>query len=163
MTIRQAKREELPQILLFIRELARYEHLEEEVVAAIESMERWLFVEQKATVLFCCEDQRPIGFALYFYNYSTWEGKCGLYIEDLFIQEPFRGKGYGKALIEHICSIAKEEGCARVEWVCLDWNKESIDFYKGLGAVPMDGWSTYRLSGEALARVGNMKGNKKNL
>lgn len=157
MTIRRATREELPQILAFIRELAVYENLVQEVVATIESMDRWLFVEQKATVLFCCEDEKPIGFALYFYNFSTWEGRCGLYIEDLFIQRPFRGKGYGKALIEHISSIAVAEGCARVEWVCLDWNKQSIDFYKRLGAVAMDGWSTYRLSGEALSLVGSKK------
>ncbi|MDY0288682.1 MAG: GNAT family N-acetyltransferase [Sphaerochaeta sp.] len=161
MTIRQAKREELPQILSFIKELAQYENLETEVVATIESMDRWLFAQRKATVLFCCEDGKPVGFALYFYNYSTWEGCCGLYIEDLFIQNPYRGKGYGKALIEHISSLAVQEGLTRVEWVCLDWNRMSIDFYKSLGAVSMDGWSTYRLSGEALALVGNAKGNKK--
>ncbi len=155
MTIRRATREELPQILACIIELAQYEHLEQEVVATLESMDHWLFVEKKAIVLFCCEDKRPVGFALYFYNYSTWEGRSGLYIEDLFIQRPFRGKGYGKALIEHVCSLAIEERCARVEWVCLDWNKMSIDFYKRLGAVPMDGWSTYRLSGEALRSLGN--------
>ncbi len=157
MTIRRATREELPQILKFIRELAQYESLEKEVVATLESMDRWLFVEQKAIVLFCCEDDKPVGFALYFYNYSTWEGRSGLYIEDLFIQRPFRGKGYGKALIEHVASLAIEQGCARVEWVCLDWNKMSIDFYKRLGAVSMDGWSTYRLSGEALRSLGTSK------
>ncbi len=161
MTIRQARREELPQVLAFIIELAKYENLEHEVVATIETMDRWLFVEQKATVLFCCEDEKPVGFALYFYNYSTWEGCCGLYIEDLFIQRAFRGKGYGKALIEHISAIAVEQGCTRVEWVCLDWNKMSIDFYKSLGAVPMDGWSTYRLTGDALALMGNKQGKHK--
>lgn len=161
MTIRQARREELPQVLAFIIELAKYENLEHEVVATIETMDRWLFVEQKATVLFCCEDGKPVGFALYFYNYSTWEGCCGLYIEDLFIQRAFRGKGYGKALIEHISAIAVGQGCTRVEWVCLDWNKMSIDFYKSLGAVPMDGWSTYRLTGDALALVGNKQGKHK--
>lgn len=154
MTIRSATREELPQILSFIIELAAYEKLEQEVVATLQEMDRWLFVEKKATVLFCCEDEKPIGFALYFYNYSTWQGRCGLYIEDLYIQRPFRGKGYGKALIEHVCSIAVREGCARVEWVCLDWNKPSIDFYKRLGAFPMDEWSTYRLTGDALIRLG---------
>lgn len=154
MTIRSATREELPQILSFIIELAAYEKLEQEVVATLQEMDRWLFVEKKATVLFCCEDEKPIGFALYFYNYSTWQGRCGLYIEDLYIQRPFRGKGYGKALIEHVCSLAVREGCARVEWVCLDWNKPSIDFYKRLGAFPMDEWSTYRLTGDALIRLG---------
>ncbi len=157
MTIRRATREDLPQVLAFIRELAEYEKLGHEVVASIESMDRWLFVEQKAVVLFCCEDEKAVGFALYFYNYSTWEGRCGLYIEDLFVQRPFRGKGYGKALIEHIASLAVEEGCARVEWVCLDWNEMSIDFYKRLGAFSMDGWSTYRLTGEALESLGNGK------
>ncbi|MDT4762720.1 GNAT family N-acetyltransferase [Sphaerochaeta sp. PS] len=154
MTIRSATREELPQILSFIIELAAYEKLEQEVVATLQEMDRWLFVEKKATVLFCCEDEKPIGFALYFYNYSTWQGRCGLYIEDLYIQRPFRGKGYGKALIEHVCSLAVRQGCARVEWVCLDWNKPSIDFYKRLGAFPMDEWSTYRLTGDALIRLG---------
>ncbi len=157
MTIRQARREELPQILAFIVELAEYENLEQEVVATLETMDRWLFEEKKATVLFCCEDGKPVGFALYFYNYSTWEGRCGLYIEDLFIQSPFRGKGYGKALIEHVASLAVQEGCARVEWVCLDWNEMSIDFYKSLGAVSMDGWSTYRLTGDALKSLGKAK------
>ncbi len=157
MTIRQARREELPQILSFIVELAEYENLEQEVVATLETMNRWLFEEKKAIVLFCCEYEKPVGFALYFYNNSTWEGRCGLYIEDLFIQRPFRGKGYGKALIEHIASLAVQEGCARVEWVCLDWNKMSIDFYKRLGAVSMDGWSTYRLTGDALQRLGKTK------
>lgn len=154
MTIRQAIQEDLPQVLAFIIELAEYEHLQQEVVATLESMDHWLFVEKKATVLFCCEDEKPVGFALYFYNYSTWQGRCGLYIEDLYIQRPFRGKGYGKALIGHVASLAVEEGCARVEWVCLDWNKMSIDFYRSLGAVSMDGWSTYRLSGEDLKRLG---------
>ena len=159
MSIREARRDELPKILEFIVELARYENLGQQVVASLESMDRWLFVEKKAIVLFCCEDGVPVGFALYFYNYSTWEGCCGLYIEDLYIKRQFRGKGYGKALIGHISTIAVEEGCARVEWVCLDWNKMSIDFYKGLGAVPMDGWSTYRLSGKALSIMGSKKKN----
>ncbi|HKM07011.1 MAG TPA: GNAT family N-acetyltransferase [Sphaerochaeta sp.] len=157
MSIRRATREELPQVLAFIIELAEYENLAQEVVATLESMDHWLFVEEKAVVLFCCEDGKPIGFALYFYNYSTWQGRCGLYIEDLYIQRAFRGKGYGKALIGHIASLAVEEGCARVEWVCLDWNKMSIDFYKRLGAISMDGWSTYRLSGKALQDLGNNK------
>lgn len=157
MTIREATREELPLLLAFIVELAEYENLEKEVVATLESMDRWLFVECKAKVLFCCEDETPVGFALYFYNYSTWEGRSGLYIEDLFVRKPFRGKGFGKALIEHISSLAVEEGLARVEWVCLDWNRKSIDFYRSLGAVPMDGWTTYRLTGEALRSMGNSK------
>jgi len=157
MTIRRATREDLPQVLAFIIELAEYEYLEQEVVATLESMDHWLFVEGKAIVLFCCEDEKPVGFALYFYNYSTWQGRSGLYIEDLFIQRAFRGKGYGKALIAHVASLAVKEGCARVEWVCLDWNKMSIDFYKRLGAVPMDGWSTYRLAGDALKSLGNSK------
>lgn len=161
MTIRKATREELPQVLAFIIELAEFECLEQEVIATLESMDHWLFVEGKATVLFCCEDEKPVGFALYFYNYSTWQGRCGIYIEDLFIQRPFRGKGYGKALIEHVATLAVEEGCARVEWVCLDWNKMSIDFYKRLGAVSMDGWSTYRLSGEALRNLGSNKAKEK--
>lgn len=154
MTIRRARREELPQVLSFIIELAEYEKLGKKVVATLKDMDHWLFVEKKAIVLFCCEHDKPVGFALYFYNYSTWQGRCGLYIEDIFIQKPFRGRGYGKALIGHIASIAVKEGCARLEWVCLDWNKMSIDFYRRLGAIPMDGWSTYRLSGDALESLG---------
>lgn len=154
MTIRSAVREDVDLILSFIKELASYEKLEHKVVASLEDMEYWLFDQKKGEVVLCCVDGRPIGFALYFYTFSTWEGCAGLYIEDIFIQSPYRGKGYGKALIRHVCSLATEQGCKRVEWVCLDWNEPSIEFYKSLGAYAMDGWSTYRLSGDALEAMG---------
>jgi GNAT superfamily N-acetyltransferase len=148
--IREAKEEDIPKILQFVRELAVYEHLENEAVATVESMRYWIFEQKKAFVLFCCEDGLDVGFALYFYNFSTWKGCCGIYIEDLYVQKEYRGKGFGKALITHIAQIANRKGCARVEWACLDWNKSSIDFYKSLGAIPMEDWSVFRLTDRAL-------------
>ena len=150
MTIREATEADIPKILQFVRELAIYEQLENEVVATPQLMQYWIFEQKKASVLFCCEDGLEVGFALYFYNYSTWKGCCGLYIEDLYVQKEYRGKGFGKALITRIAQIANKEGCARVEWACLDWNQSSIDFYKSLGAKPMEDWLVFRLTGPAL-------------
>lgn len=153
MTIRKATQEDIKQILEFIHGLAAYERQLDEVVATEEGLRYWIFERQKAFVLFCCEDDVPVGFALYFYNYSTWMGSCGLYVEDVFINEPYRGKGYGKALFKHIAGIAVAEGCKRMEWACLDWNENSIAFYKSLGAVPMDEWTIFRLTGDALVQL----------
>jgi len=150
MTIREANENDIPRILQFVRELALYEKLESEVVATPEQMHLWLFEKKKASVLFCCNDGLEIGFALYFYNFSTWKGCCGLYIEDLYIQKEYRGRGFGKALITEIAQLANKEGCARVEWACLDWNQSSIDFYKSLGARPQKDWSVFRLTGPSL-------------
>ncbi|AEV29641.1 acetyltransferase [Sphaerochaeta pleomorpha str. Grapes] len=150
MTLREATEEDIPLILQFVKELAMYEHLENEVVATPQLMRYWIFEQKKASVLFCCHDGLEVGFALYFYNYSTWKGCCGIYIEDLYVQKAYRGKGFGKGLITRIAQIANKEGCARVEWACLDWNQSSIDFYKSLGAKPMEDWSVFRLTGLAL-------------
>jgi GNAT superfamily N-acetyltransferase len=150
MTIKEATKEDIPTVLAFVRELAVYENLEKEVVATAESMHYWIFEQKKAKVIFSCEDGVAVGFALYFYNFSTWKGCCGLYIEDLYVQSAYRNKGYGKALVSHIAQVANREGCARVEWACLDWNQSSIAFYKSLGAKPMEDWLVFRLTGPEL-------------
>ena len=149
-TISTAVREDVPQILQFIRRLAEYEHLENEVVATEALLEEWLFDKEKAEVLIAREGEIPVGFALYFHNFSTFLGRAGIYLEDLFVLEEYRGRGYGKALLRRLAQIALERGCGRLEWCCLDWNQPSIDFYRSLGAVPMSDWTIYRLTGETL-------------
>ena len=149
-TISTAVREDVPQILQFIRRLAEYEHLENEVVATEALLEEWLFDKEKAEVLIAREGETPVGFALYFHNFSTFLGRAGIYLEDLFVLEEYRGRGYGKALLRRLAQIALERGCGRLEWCCLDWNQPSIDFYRSLGAVPMSDWTIYRLTGETL-------------
>jgi GNAT superfamily N-acetyltransferase len=144
--IRQAQPEDAPLILTFIKELASYEKLEDHAVGTVEDIQKTLFEPTpKARVLIVEMNQKPAGFALYFYNYSTFLCRYGIYIEDIYVRETFRGQGLGKALLKHICQIAKEEGCGRVEWWCLDWNEPSIDFYLKLGAEPMSDWTVYRL------------------
>lgn len=150
MEIRQALPEDVPQILDFIRGIARYEKMENEVVATEALLHEWLFEKQVAEVVFAEEAGRPVGFALYFYNFSTFVGRAGIYLEDLYVYPEHRGKGYGKALFMHLVQTAVQRGCGRMEWVCLDWNRPSIDFYRSMGAISMDGWSTYRLTQEAL-------------
>lgn len=140
-------------ILDFIKKLAEYEKMSDDVVATEELLEKWVFEEQKAEVLFVSEDGKEVGFALFFHNFSTFLGRAGIYLEDLFVLEEYRNKGYGKGLLKQLARIAKTRGCGRLEWACLDWNKPSIDFYLSLGATPMDEWTTYRLSGETLARL----------
>ena len=134
----------------FIHELARYEHLEDEVVATESLFEEWIFDKQKAEVLIAQEGEKPVGFALFFHNFSTFLGRAGIYLEDLFVLKEYRGRGYGKALLRRLAQIALERDCGRLEWCCLDWNQPSIDFYRALGAVPMSDWTTYRLTGETL-------------
>ena len=145
-----ATRADVPQILRFIRCLASYEHLENEVVATEELLEEWLFDREKAEVLIVREGETPVGFALFFHNFSTFLGRAGIYLEDLFVLEEYRGRGYGKALLRRLAQITVERGCGRLEWCCLDWNKPSIDFYLSLGARQMNEWTTYRLSGDSL-------------
>ena len=142
--------EDTALILRFIRELAAYEQLEDQVVADEETLRRWIFEKKGAEVLFVLEDGREVGFALYFHNFSTFLGRSGVYLEDLFVLPEYRGRGYGKALLCRLAAIAKEEGCGRLEWWCLDWNKPSIDFYRSLGAQPMDEWTVYRLAADTL-------------
>lgn len=150
MKIRYAERTDCALILQFIKELADYEKMLNEVVATPEILEEWIFDKQKAEVIFAMEGATEVGFALFFHNFSTFVGRAGIYLEDLFVRPEHRGKGYGKALLQQLAKIAVERGCGRLEWVCLDWNQPSIDFYKSLGAVPMDDWTIYRIAGPRL-------------
>lgn len=148
--IRFATKEDTPLILSFIKALAEYEKMSEQVVADEKLLSYWLFEKNKAEVVFALENGKEVGFALFFHNFSTFVGKAGIYLEDLFVLPEYRGKGYGKGLIKFLARLALERGCGRMEWWCLDWNKPSIDFYLSLGAEKMDEWTTYRLSGESL-------------
>ena len=149
-SFRKAVREDVPLILKFIRALAVYEKMEDRVVSDEKLLESELFDRQKAEVIFALEREKEVGFALFFHNFSTFLGRSGLYLEDLFVLPEYRGKGYGKAILKKLASIAVERGCGRLEWSCLDWNKPSIDFYLSLGAVPMSDWTVYRLTGNTL-------------
>ena len=153
LTFRYAKEQECEKILFFIRELAKYEKMEDDVVATPELLREWIFEKKKAEVIFPTVDGKEIGFALFFHNFSTFLGRAGLYLEDLFILPDHRGKGYGKATLRELARIAVERGCGRLEWCCLDWNQPSIDFYLSLGAVQMSDWTTYRLTGETLENM----------
>lgn len=150
---RTAERQDVPLILQFIKDLAEYEHMLDEVVADEATLEEWLFDKQKAEVIFVLEDGVEVGFALFFHNFSTFLGRAGIYLEDLFVKPEHRGKGYGKALLKKLASIAVERGCGRLEWWCLDWNTPSINFYLSLGAEQMSDWTTYRIAGETLKRL----------
>lgn len=125
----------------------------DEVVADEKTLEEWIFDRQKAEVIFALEDGVEVGFALFFHNFSTFLGRAGLYLEDLFVLPEHRGKGYGKVILKKLASIAVERGCGRLEWWCLDWNKPSIDFYLSLGAQPMSDWTVYRITGDTLTKL----------
>ena len=153
VTFRKAAREDTALILRFIRALAEYEHMADQVVTTEEQLEREVFDRAGAQVIFALEGETEVGFALYFHNFSTFLGRRGLYLEDLFVLPEHRGKGYGKALLQRLAAIAKEEGCGRFEWWCLDWNQPSIDFYKKMGAIPMDEWTVYRITGDTLDKM----------
>ena len=150
VNFRFAKRQDVPLILKFIRELAEYEKMLDEVVADEAMLEEWLFDKEKAEVIFACLEDKEIGFALFFHNFSTFLGRAGLYLEDLYVLPEYRGNGYGKALLKKLAAIAIERQCGRLEWCCLDWNQPSIDFYLSLGAKPMSDWTTYRITGKTL-------------
>lgn len=150
ITFRRAAEPDLPLILGFIRELAEYEHMSGEVVATEELLRDWLFERRAAEVIFAVAEGREVGFALFFGNFSTFLGRGGIYLEDLFVKEQYRGRGYGRALLRELARIALSRGCGRLEWACLDWNRPSIYFYLSLDAEPMDEWTTYRLSGKTL-------------
>lgn len=152
-TFRAATREDVPLILRFIHDLARYEQLEHEVVATPAVLEEWLFDKEKAEVIFAVSDGREVGFALYFHNFSTFLGRAGLYLEDLYVEPAYRGRGIGKALLRALARIAVARGCGRLEWWCLDWNQASIDFYRSMGAEAMSDWTVYRIAGETLAEL----------
>ena len=150
LTFRFAGEEDTGKILFFIRELAAYERMSDQVVATEELLREWIFRQKKAEVLFALEDGAEVGFALFFHNFSTFLGRAGLYLEDLYVLPQHRGKGYGKALLRRLARIAVERGCGRLEWWCLDWNTPSIQFYRALGAQPMDDWTVYRITGDTL-------------
>ena len=140
-------------ILDFIKDLAAYEKMSDEVVATEDLLREWIFEKKKAEVIFALEDGKEVGFALFFHNFSTFLGRSGLYLEDLFVKTEHRGKGYGKGLLKQLARIALERGCGRMEWWCLDWNQPSIDFYRSLDAEPMSDWTTYRLAGDTLRKM----------
>ena len=150
LTFRSATEADTGLILQFIRALAEYEKMLDLVVADEASLADQLFRQKNAEVIFAVEDGVEVGFALFFHNFSTFLGRSGLYLEDLFVLPEHRGKGYGKALLKFLAKTTVERGCGRLEWVCLDWNKPSIDFYLSLGAKPMDEWTVYRLTGDTL-------------
>lgn len=154
--IRNANENDTPIILSFIKNLAVYEKLPHEVSATEEILHKSLFVEKNAKVIFILEDGKEIGFALYFYNFSTFTGKKGLYLEDLFVLENYRGKGYGKKLLAYLADIAIKEDCSRFEWIVLDWNTPSINFYKSLKAFPLDDWTVFRLQKEYLNNLAKL-------
>ncbi len=155
VSYRYATREDVSLILKFIKDLAKYEKMEDEVVATEELLEEWLFDKEKAEAIFVMLDLKEIGFALYFHNFSTFLGRSGIYLEDLYILPEYRGYGYGKSILRKLAQIAVERGCGRLEWWCLDWNKSSIDFYLSLGAEPMEEWTVYRMAGDALKDLAN--------
>lgn len=153
-SFRSATEEDCALILEFIRLLAEYEKMLNQVSATEETLREWLFEKQKAEVVFVLDEEgREAGFALYFYNFSTFLGKAGIYLEDLYVRPEYRGKGYGKALLQELARRAIKQDCGRLEWCCLDWNRPSIDFYLSLGAEPMNDWTVYRLTGSTLAAL----------
>ena len=153
LTFRSANENDCGLILEFIKALAAYEKLSDQVVATEALLREWIFEKQKAEVIFACEDNKEIGYALFFHNFSTFLGRAGIFLEDLFILPEYRGKGYGKEFLRKLAQMTEERGCGRLEWSCLDWNKPSIVFYRSLGAEPMDEWTIYRLTGESLTSL----------
>ena len=153
MQFRFAEEKDVPLILQFIKDLAEYEHMLDEVVATEALLTEWIFQKEKAEVIFVLEDDNEVGFALFFHNFSTFLGRAGLYLEDLYVKPEYRHKGYGKGLLKKLAQIAVERGCGRLEWWCLDWNQPSIDFYLSLGAEPMEDWTVYRIAGDTLQKL----------
>ena len=150
LTFRFATEKDVPLILKFIKGIAEYEKMLDEVETTEELLHEYLFEKQRAEVIFAIVDNVEVGFALFFHNFSTFVGKSGLYLEDIFVWPQYRGKGYGKAIFKELVKIANERDCGRMEWVCLNWNQPSIDFYLSLNAKPLDEWTTYRLDKEGL-------------
>ena len=154
-TIRKATEKDVGLILEFIKKLAEYEKMLDEVVAKENLINEWLFTKQVAEVIFALNGQKEVGFALYFHNFSTFLGKGGIYLEDLFVLPEYRGQGFGKLLLSTIAKTALERSCGRVEWSCLEWNKPSIEFYERLGAKKLNEWRTFRLTGKELENLAN--------
>ena len=153
MTFRFATEQDVPLILQFIRGLAEYEQMLDLVVADEATLADQLFHKGNAEVIFALEGEKEVGFALFFHNFSTFLGRAGLYLEDLYVLPEYRGKGYGKGLLKQLAAIAVERGCGHMEWWCLDWNQPSIEVYRALGAQPMDEWTVYRLTGDTLKNL----------
>jgi GNAT superfamily N-acetyltransferase len=151
--IRPAIRDDIPTILGFIRELAEYEKLLPEVIATEELLEEWIFVRKRPEVVIGEFDGIAVGYALFFHNFSTFLGRGGIYIEDLYIKPDFRQRGFGKKFFQHMARMTLDRGCGRLEWACLDWNQPSINFYVSMGAQAMSDWTAYRLSGETLKKL----------
>ena len=151
--IRFANEEDAALILDFIKDLAEYEKMSDLVVADEALLREWIFEKKIAEVIFALEDGKEVGFALFFHNFSTFLGRGGIHLEDLYVKPEFRGRGHGKGLLKELARIAQQRGCGRLEWCCLDWNQPSIDFYLSLGAVPMDEWTIYRVSGQTLKNL----------
>jgi len=150
---RPAEPEDTALLLEFIRALAEYERMLPQVVATEDTLREWLFEKRVAEAFFVLEGEREVGFALYFYNFSTFLGRAGIYLEDLFVLPEYRMKGYGREILRQLAKIAHARGCGRLEWACLDWNSPSIDFYRSLGAEPLNEWTVYRLAGDALEQL----------
>lgn len=161
ITVKEAGAEDIPVILEFIRGLAEYENLNHEVTADEKTLRREMFDKGGARALIALCGEIPCGFALYFYNFSTFLGKRGIYLEDLFVSPDFRGRGAGDKLLRELAHIAVREGCGRLEWSCLDWNTPSVEFYKSRGARPMDGWTVYRVTGDRLTALAKSDGGGK--
>ena len=154
--IKSATREDVPVILQLIRDLATYERAPDEVTATEERLTDVLFGKHPAAeVVIALEDSTPVGFAVFFHNFSTWLGRRGLYLEDLFVKPEVRGKGYGRALLVHLAKIARDRDCGRMEWAVLDWNEPAIKFYRALGASPLDEWTVFRLTRDGITKLAN--------
>ena len=158
LDIRAASVDQIPLVLKLIKELAVYEKLLDKVVTTEEDLKETLFGKNKAAeVVIGYYRDKTVGYALYFYNYSSFVGRPGLYIEDIYVRQEHRGKGFGKALLVYLARIARERRCGRMEWAVLDWNEPSIEFYKRLGATAMDEWTVFRLSGDAVEKLADIK------
>ena len=153
LIFKKAVRDDIPLILSFIKELAAYQHLEDQMVATEESLERWMFDEGRADVIFCICDDAEVGFAVYYKTFSTLLGKCSIHLEDLYVKPEYRRRGFGRAMLRKLAKITRDQGFERLEWCCLNWNESSIAFYLSIGATPMEDWTTYRLSGDSLKSV----------
>lgn len=152
-TLRETSENDLSLILGFIKEIAEYEKLSHAVDVTEESLKKYVFEKRRAEVLIVEKDENPIGYVVYFYNFSTFTGTSGLYLEDVFIRSEYRGMGLGKEIFKILGKLAREEGCKRMEWVCLNWNEPSKKFYKGLGAISMDEWTTFRLTEDYIRKL----------
>ncbi|MFA6755429.1 MAG: GNAT family N-acetyltransferase [Bacilli bacterium] len=155
--LKEAKLEDLDTILFFVKKIAEYEKLSDQVKANKEDLKKWIFDKQLVHVLLCEENKKDIGYVVYFYNFSTFTGKAGLYLEDLYLLPEYRHKGYGTYIFKELANIALNNGCARFEWVCLNWNEPSKEFYKKMGAKPMSDWTTYRLDEEGIIKLGGKR------